>query len=146
MNKKQFPIILLSLFFSCACYVSGQNWQQTWTGAVKTAQQDHKKILLNFSGSDWCIPCIRMHKEIFDSQDFVKYSNDSLVLYNADFPRAKKSQPTKEIVAQNNKLADTYDSEGSFPLTLLLDSEGHVLKTWKGFFTEGVDKFIAELH
>jgi thiol:disulfide interchange protein len=44
------------------------NWQTDFEKAKAEAVQSHKRILLNFSGSDWCIPCIRLHKEIFDAE------------------------------------------------------------------------------
>lgn len=146
VNRKNFAGILMFFTLCFANYSFGQNWQHSWKEVISSAQKDHKKILLNFSGSDWCIPCIRMHKELFDSKEFIAYSNDSLELYNADFPRTKKNQPTKDILDQNYALADKYNHEGSFPLTLLLDSNGKILKKWIGFYSTGVDKFIAELH
>lgn len=146
MIKRFFSTFLLVLFLSSSSLLPAQNWQHSWKDVMTTAQKEHKKILLNFSGSDWCVPCIRMHKELFDSPQFVAYSNDSLVLYNADFPRIKKNQPAKDIVDQNYALADKYNIDGTFPFTILLDSDGKVLKKWIGFYPGGVEKFIAELH
>ncbi|OJU41390.1 MAG: hypothetical protein BGN96_02565 [Bacteroidales bacterium 45-6] len=123
----------------------GQNWQHSWADALQMAQREHKNIVLNFSGSDWCIPCMRMHKTFFDSEAFVNFSNEHLVIYNADFPREKKHQLAKELVKQNEELADQFNKEGHFPLTILLDSSGKVLKTWTGLYKGTVDEFIAEL-
>jgi len=143
MVKKSFLAGLLCAF--AVASVWGQNWQHSWNDVVVNAQKEHKHILLNFSGSDWCLPCIRMHKTIFSSAAFISFSDQNLVLYNADFPRSKKNQPAKELVEQNNRLADTYNSEGHFPYTLLIDANGKVLKSWIGFYTGTVEDFIAEL-
>ena len=70
-------------------------WQTDIVKAEQSAKEEHKFIILNFSGSDWCGPCIRLHKEIFDSEIFSKYAADHLVLLNADFPRSNKNQLSK---------------------------------------------------
>ena len=88
---------------------------------------------------------MRMHKEIFESDDFLKYTNDHLVLVNADFPRMKKDQLPKELQKSNDALADKYNAEGSFPCTLLLDSNGKVIFTWKGFYDKGAESFTYEV-
>jgi thioredoxin-related protein len=87
---------------------------------------------LNFSGSDWCSPCIRLKREIFESETFKKFADSSLVLVNADFPRLKKNQLAKDQVAKNESLAGEYNREGKFPFTLLLDEEGKIIKSWEG--------------
>ena len=121
-------------------------WQTDIAKAEQSAKEEHKFIVLNFSGSDWCGPCIRLHKEIFDSEIFTKYANDHLVLLNADFPRAKKNQLSKEQQKKNDEVADVYNKNGVFPLTLLLNSEGKVLKKWEGFPKESADEFTSEIN
>ena len=120
-------------------------WQTDFTKAKQLAQADHKLIVLNFSGSDWCGPCIRLHKEIFESDAFMGYANDHLVLLSADFPRLKKNQLSKEQQAKNDQLADQYNKEGKFPLTLLLTPEGKVLKTWEGFPNISPEAFTEQV-
>jgi thioredoxin-related protein len=102
-------------------------------------------LLLNFSGSDWCGPCIRLHKEIFDSEVFTKYADENLVLVNADFPRLKKNMLSKEQQKQNDALADKYNTDGAFPLTLLLDADGKVIKKWDGFPSETAAEFTNDV-
>ena len=108
-------------------------WSTDFSSAQKKAREENKYILLNFSGSDWCIPCIRMHKEVFDSKEFEDLAKDRLVLVKADFPRLKKNKLSKEQTKQNKELADRYNKEGSFPLTLLLDKDGKIVRRWDGY-------------
>src|ERR1700754_985181 len=100
--------------------------------AEMIAQKEHRYILLNFSGSDWCGPCILLRKQIFDDPAFSALADTALVLVNADFPRMKKNQLSKQQQEQNDRLADKYNSQGKFPLTLLLDADGKVIKQWEG--------------
>lgn len=107
-------------------------WHLNMREAREIAQKEHRYILLNFSGSDWCGPCIMLRKEIFDDPVFSDFADSALVLVNADFPRMKKNQLSKEQQQLNDRLADQYNSQGKFPLTLLLNADGKVVKEWEG--------------
>ena len=133
-------IVLLSLLM-----MSFTTWETNFEKAKATATKEHKYILLNFSGSDWCGPCIRMHKEIFDNDAFQQFATQKLVMMNADFPRQKKNQLSKDLQKQNDQLADKYNSKGSFPMTALLDANGNVLRSWEGLPKESPDEFLNEL-
>src|ERR1700759_2027156 len=106
-------------------------WHGNMQEAMEIAQKEHRCILLNFSGSDWCGPCILLRKEVFDDPVFLAMADSSLVLVDADFPRMKKNQLSKELQQSNDKLADRYNPKGIFPLTLLLTAEGKVLRQWE---------------
>lgn len=135
-------IILLAL---CWQSFTSTAWEPDFEKAKKTAAEKHQMILLNFSGSDWCGPCIRMRKEIFDAPAFLLMADTSLVMVNADFPRNKKNQPDKKIKEQNEALADKYNAQGKFPFTLLLDANGRVIKTWDGLPDKGAASFAQEV-
>lgn len=121
----------------------------TWLGDFEVAKtqavKEHKLILINFSGSDWCGPCIRLRKEILESGTFENYAAGHLVLLRADFPRQKKNQLAKDQVKRNEALADKYNAEGKFPFTLLVDENGKVLKTWDGFPNVSAENFVAQI-
>jgi thiol-disulfide isomerase/thioredoxin len=137
---RSFSILLTGLLL-----VSLLGWETDFENAKKKAVTEHKLILLNFSGSDWCGPCIRLHDEIFESVSFKNFADSSLVLVNADFPRLKKNQLSKDQQKKNDKLADKYNPWGSFPFTVLLTAEGKVIKTWDGFPTETAEQFTGQL-
>src|SRR6478672_8175733 len=98
-------IVLAFLFLSIAAVAQTPAIQQ----AEATAKASNKMILVTFSGSDWCIPCIRMEKEVFEKEAFQKYAADHLVVLNADFPRLKKHQLPADQQKQNNALAEAYN-------------------------------------
>lgn len=108
------------------------NWEPDFNAAKKNAAQQHKLILLNFSGSDWCGPCIMLRRDYLENAAFTQMADKNLVLVNADFPRKKKNMGSDEQIKRNEGLAEIYNKEGSFPLTLLLDAQGKVIKTWHG--------------
>ena len=137
---KAFIIILIFTFFG-----SSAEWRTDFNQAKMEAAQSGKVILLNFSGSDWCGPCINLKKKVFDSDIFSSYADGHLLLVNADFPRLKKNKLSAELTKQNDALADKYNPNGSFPFTVLINSEGVVLKEWKGFEDESASMFVEEI-
>ena len=126
-------------------FMTGITWSGDFSAAQKEASQEHKLILINFSGSDWCGPCIRLRKEILESTTFENYASDHLVLVRADFPRQKKNQLSNDQVKLNEALADKYNPDGKFPYTLLVDENGKVLKDWDGFPNETPDQFVSQI-
>ncbi len=120
-------------------------WLTDFESARTTAAKDQKAILLNFSGSDWCGPCIMMKKQVFESEPFQAYATDHLVLVRADFPRQKKNQLDKAQTERNEALAERFNPEGKFPFTVLLTAEGKVLKKWDGYAKQSPDQFIADV-
>jgi thioredoxin-related protein len=133
------------ILFTAFHFLFSINWENDFSKAKQTAATDHKYILLNFSGSDWCGPCIRLHKEIFETADFTAFANEHLVLVNADFPRQKKNQLSKAMQQQNDQLAEKYNTSGNFPYTLLLSPDGKIIQAWDGFPKQGAVGFINEL-
>ena len=132
-------------FLVFACFVNKLQWLTNMDEAMQTAKTKHEFILLNFSGSDWCGPCIKMHDEIFNSDTFSQYAADHLVLVNADFPRLKKNRLSQDQQKINDATADKYNPKGIFPYTLLLDSQGRVIKSWEGFFDAGPENFVYQI-
>lgn len=119
-------IILFSFIFSATLSFS-QNWTTSLEQAKTEAISSNKNILLVFSGSDWCAPCIKLDRTIFQSDVFKAEAEKKWVLLKADFPKKKGNTLSAEQTESNKKLAEKYNKEGNFPLVVLLDATGKVL-------------------
>ncbi len=96
-------------------------WVENLEQGIKTAKAEDKQILVNFTGSDWCIWCKRLNSEVFSQKEFADYAKKNLVLVKVDFPRnIEQSHDTK---LYNNNLMRQFGVRG-FPTIILLDSEG----------------------
>lgn len=135
-------VLLLSFLFITTSPVE---WLDNFDRAKEVAAQERKLILLNFSGSDWCGPCVKMKKEVFENSSFLSLAEEKLVLVRVDFPRQKKNQLPKDQIKHNEMLAEKYNKLGKFPYTLLIDASGAVIREWDGYAFGGQDKFIGEL-
>ncbi len=135
----------MKFLFILLLFLLPKQWETNFENAKKVAKEEHKLILLNFSGSDWCGPCIVMRKEYLNSEIFSTMADENLVIMNADFPRRKANQLAVEVVKRNEDLAELYNKEGKFPFTLLLSAEGKVIKTWTGKPEIAVDLWTKEI-
>lgn len=137
MNKL---VLIFTLFLSTISF--SQNWQTTFDEAKMMATKENKNIVLVFSGSDWCAPCMKLEKKIWMSTEFMAEAEKSWVTYKADFPKKKANQLTPELTEQNKKLAEKYNKGGSFPLVVLLDKNGKVLGM-TGFKNVSAAEYVA---
>jgi len=118
-------LFFLTLF--CSVLATAQDWHKDYYDALKQAKKEDKPIVLVFSGSDWCVPCKKLDKAIWTSEEFKNFSSENYVLYRADFPRKKVNQLPQEQLNQNKKLAERYNTKGYYPLVLVLDKSEQVL-------------------
>jgi protein disulfide-isomerase len=137
-------MILFSLF-SIACSESGAkdslNWETNLETALEKAKQENKAVLVNFTGSDWCIWCQRLSDEVFSENEFESFANDNLILVKLDFP--KNIEQTVETKMYNNQLAQKFGIQG-FPTILLFNSQGQmVLQT--GYQPGGAANYVSHL-
>ncbi|HAS43360.1 MAG TPA: hypothetical protein DCS93_22965 [Microscillaceae bacterium] len=121
------------------------DWSTNMPKAQAEAKASGKLILLNFAGSDWCSPCIQMKKKIFAAPAFEQFADKNLILVRADFPRKRKNRLAKDQIKHNEALAEKYNRQGVFPLTLLINAQGKVMKTWEGLPRLTPDAFVAQI-
>jgi thioredoxin-related protein len=109
-------------------------WEENYLEAASIAKKEHKKLLIFFTGSDWCGPCKKLVADFFDSDGFKKIAEEDLVLYEADFPR-NKSLVTNEQWESNNRLSSKF-KVNSFPTVLILDEKEKKIGQRKGYNME----------
>ena len=137
-------VLFILVFTSCNNGQSSTdklNWNNNLENAVEQAKKENKTVLVNFTGSDWCIWCKRLSAEVFQQKEFEAYAKNNLVLVMLDFPR--DIQQTEETRAYNNKLAQKYGIQG-FPTILILNSKGElVAKT--GYQPGGAENYVKHI-
>jgi protein disulfide-isomerase len=96
-------------------------WLTDVPKALAQAKTEKKLVMLDFTGSDWCGVCIKLHKEVFSKPEFAEYATKNLVLVEVDFPHGKKQ--SDELQKANEELLTKYKIEG-FPTIIVLNAEG----------------------
>ncbi|MFA5256803.1 MAG: thioredoxin family protein [Opitutales bacterium] len=117
-------------------------WGTDYVAAVAKANAENKRILINFSGSDWCHWCKVMDEETLSRQAFKDYADQHLVLLLADTPRKKLPE---DLARQNDALKRRFYIDG-FPTFVVLDKNGSELDRRVGYVRGGPQSFIAFLN
>jgi thiol:disulfide interchange protein len=116
-----------------------KGWSTDLEQAFVKAKAENKSVLVEFTGSDWCPPCIAMRKNVFSKEEFVTAASKKFILVELDFPNGDEALKKK-----NEPMAKKYNIEG-FPTVILFDSEG---KEFTRFFASeypDVDGFLKHL-
>lgn len=122
--------------------VSAADWPTDYDKALQTAKAENKRVLIDFTGSDWCGPCIQLKKSAFSRPEFISYAEKNLVLVEIDYPQRKKQSDS--LVKQNERLAKQYGiEEKGFPTLVLLDSAGKIVRERSGYDGENAADIIA---
>ncbi len=117
-------------------------WSENQVQALQQAKSEHKLVLLDFTGSDWCTWCLQMDKDVFSTPEFKEYAKQHLELVEVDFPHAK-SLPA-DVKRQNDQLQKQYDVEG-FPTIVVLNAAGKKVGEFEGYQEGGPKAFIDQL-
>src|ERR1700742_793487 len=96
--------------FVCWAAVRGMAAEPEWMTDVPAAQAkakaEHKMVLLDFTGSDWCGWGIKFKKEVYSTPEFSEYAAKNLILVEIDFPHDKPQGA--ELKAANKELQAKY--------------------------------------
>ena len=131
---------LAALFVASAARAG--DWSEDYAASLTKAKKEHKLVLLDFTGSDWCIWCKRIDAEVFDTAKFKDFADQKLILVRLDYPQ--KHPQESAVKAQNAKMLDKYGVTG-FPTLVVLNPDGKVVLTQDGYKPGGVDAFIASI-
>lgn len=134
-------LLLLSVLFCTEARAARSGWEDDYRKVLETAKKESKYILVNFTGSDSCLPCMKMYRNIFSTKEFRDFAKQNLVLMEVDFPREKRLPFQKEI--QNQRLAKEFGVVW-FPAIFILSPEGKRLVRFR-YMDGGPDKFITSV-
>jgi protein disulfide-isomerase len=134
-------ILMTAALTSMAFAATKQGWLDDLEKAKAQAKAENKKILLDFTGSDWCGWCKKLDKEVFSQQAWKDYAAKHLVLVEVDFPRSfQLPEATKK---QNEELAKKFKIQG-YPTIIITTASGNK-RGELGYVEGGPEAFIKEL-
>jgi thioredoxin-related protein len=120
------------------------NWSSTYKEALKKSKKEKKPVLIYFTGSDWCGPCIILDKKLFHTEKFKAIADKDLILYEADSPRNLDLISGEKLEA-NNDLKRKFNIR-SFPTLVFVNDKGKMIGYKKGLIlTEYYYPFIQSV-
>ena len=69
---------LLTCWMASYALAADAPWLTSVPDALAQAKKENKLVLLNFTGSDWCIGCRRLDVEVFSKPEFINYAKQTL--------------------------------------------------------------------
>ena len=139
--KTLISILMIAVLTSMAAAATKEGWLDDLEKAKTQAKSENKKILLDFTGSDWCGWCKKLDKEVFSQQAWKDYAAKHLVLVEVDFPRG--FQLSEAAKKQNDALAKKFKIQG-YPTIIITTSSG-TKKGELGYVEGGPEAFIKAL-
>ena len=119
MKTKHTLAAFVALMIAALPALAAPKWYTDLDEAKAVAVKENKPLLVDFTGSDWCGYCIKLHAEVFDKPEFEAFAKN-YVLVELDFP-SKKPQPAEEKA--KNKATQTKFGVSGFPTVLLIDAK-----------------------
>jgi thioredoxin-related protein len=119
MKTKHTLAAFVALMIAALPALAAPKWYTDLDEAKAVAVKENKPLLVDFTGSDWCGFCIKLHAEVFDKPEFEEFAK-GYVLVELDFPN-KKPQPAEEKA--KNKATQAKFAVSGFPTILLLDAK-----------------------
>ena len=121
-------------------------WLTSLPEALKQAKEKKKQVLLFVHGSDWCAPCIKMHKEVLETPEFAELAKRRFILLEVDFPAHKEQSEEQKKANLVLKEKFNISEEGSqgFPSVVILNSKGETVYQRKGYSGGGPKPFIEQ--
>ncbi len=119
MTKRIFTLAVAACVAPCW---AADGWiLDDFEAAKKQAAEQNKGILIEFTGSDWCRPCMMLRSKVLNTDEFKNDASKDFVLLELDYPSRKPQ--TAEVKEANNKLAELY-KVGGYPTVVFADKDG----------------------
>ena len=107
--------------------------------ALEKSKAENKPVLIEFTGSDWCPPCMMMSEKVFSQKEFIEEASKKFILVELDFPRGDK-----ELAEKNQPHATKYKISG-FPTVVLLDESQEEFGRFIASRYPSIDQFMEKL-
>jgi len=130
---------LIVLFVSITVF-SQVKRAKNWEEAKQIAKLENKDILIEFTGSNWCKPCIKMEKEVLSNAKFQEFVKDKFVLLVFDL------QMPIQTDSENFIIFDRYKklyNVSHYPTYIVTDFDGKEKLRLKGYYS--LNNFIKNL-
>ena len=143
MQRTTTTLILGALAALCSPVMAGDTWYDDFDAATEVAKKEGKDLFVDFTGSDWCGWCVRLHDEVFGFEDFLTAVQKDFVLVALDYPRGDEAKAKVPNPERNDELSEKYNIQG-FPTVLLMNADGEVFAS-TGYRQGGVEPYLAHV-
>ena len=134
MNKIKTSLIWILVFFTSFQSQSQIKKYTEYEVAKSEAMQQDKDILIVLTGSDWCKPCIKMNKNVFENADFITFADKNLIIFEVNLDRHWDLD--SKLYKDYNYFKNKYQTN-ALPCLVLIDKN----EVTKSIISEGLTSF-----
>jgi thioredoxin-related protein len=114
---------------SSLCGGEELTWSSDLAAAETLAAKEHKQILIEFTGSDWCGYCRMLDLQVVSTNQFEDFAS-RYILVRIDFLKFHPQDADEK--QRNQSLVHTYKIEG-FPTLVVMDAAGRERRRVVGY-------------
>ncbi|NUY79892.1 thioredoxin family protein [Flavobacterium sp. MAH-1] len=132
------PILIALLLVSTS--LSAQTWKTDLNEALREAGSSGKNVLLFFSVSDACDICRRLDHDVFQSQEFLDYAKDNLVLVKLDFKNQASQDKADQLL-----IVEKYNKDGFFPWVVIVNANQKVVGKLPMYEDQSIRQYLSQI-
>lgn len=115
---KWYASVLFSISMTPLTAADQSYWRSDYESALTEAVESKRLVLLSFTGSDWCLWCRKLDRELFSQEPFQEGINHIAVPVQIDFPRHRQLPPREQ---RRNKVLQARFKVEAIPTVILYD-------------------------
>ena len=120
---------------------ASDRWLRSYDEAMEAAERTGRPVLTIFTGSDWCPHCVTLEKKVLDSQQFLAWAENRVVLLMIDLPQQGISQDERNA---RSRVCIKYGIR-TFPNTVLIAPDGAKIMAQSGYHGQTPEAWLAAL-
>lgn len=130
MRMKKLINTILLIFLIQIGFAQEVEMITDWNKAKELAEKESKRILIILTGSEWCVPCKKMDKNVIDNFEFQKYAEQNLIVFLIDLPGGGLIINSK-VYQDYEKFKNKYQTN-ALPSLILTENDGTKIRILKG--------------
>ncbi|MBM4011206.1 MAG: hypothetical protein FJ275_11340 [Planctomycetes bacterium] len=116
-------------------------WLRDYDDAMAAAERTGRPVLTIFTGSDWCPHCVTLEKKVLESEQFLTWATDRVVLLMIDLPQQGISQEERNV---RSRVCIKYGVR-TFPNTVLIAPDGAKIAAQSGYHGQTPEAWLTAL-
>lgn len=134
-------ILALVLSAAAAAAQAEARWLDDYSEALSAAEQTGRPVLVVFTGSDWCQHCRTLERNVLETETFLDWAENRVVLLMIDLPQEGISLDERKA---RSTICVRYGVR-SFPNTVLVAPDGTKITAQAGYHGQTASTYIAAL-
>lgn len=96
----------------------------TWESAKRRAAETNKNVLIVLTGTEWCAPCIKTKRRVFENREFASFAEERLGIFELSLPKGKNGVSVNSKIHADYAVYKKRYNAPYLPSLILVNTEG----------------------